>query len=172
MMKQRTPFSRKENHSANVRHKDKTVNLTLWDTAGQEDVIQDYDKLRPLSYPDTNVFVIAFSVVSRTSLENAQGKWYPEISLHSPNTPFVLVGTKIDLRDDMKEVEKLKREGTEPITRKEGEEMAKKMKAYDFCECSAKNKTGLKEVFATVIEAYINPKKTKEGGSRSSCQLI
>nr|CAG4719236.1 unnamed protein product [Naegleria fowleri] len=143
-----------ENHSANVRHKDKTVNLTLWDTAGQE------------------VFVIAFSVVSRTSFENALSKWYPEISFHSPNTPFVLVGTKIDLRDDMKEIEKLKREGTEPITRKEGEEMAKKMKAYDFCECSAKNKTGLKEVFATVIEAYINPKKNKEGGSRSSCQLI
>lgn len=59
----------------------------------------------------------------------------------------------------MKEIEKLKREGTEPITRKEGEELAKKINAFEFCECSARNKSGLKEVFTTVIEAHVNPKK-------------
>jgi len=124
-----------------------------------------------LSYPDTNVgfhtililppkvFIIAFSVVSRTSFENVVSKWYPEVSLHVPNAPIVLVGTKIDLRDDMKEIEKLKKEGTEPITRKEGEELAAKIGAYSFGECSAKNKTGLKDVFSVVIEAHINPKK-------------
>ena len=49
-------------------------NLGFWDTAGQE----DYDKLRPLSYPQTDVFLTCFSVINRTSFENISKKWEPE----------------------------------------------------------------------------------------------
>lgn len=52
------------------------VELALWDTAGQE----DYDRLRPLSYPDTNVILMCFSVDSPDSLENIPEKWTPEVS--------------------------------------------------------------------------------------------
>jgi small GTP-binding protein len=48
----------------------KPINLGLWDTAGQE----DYDRLRPLSYPQTDVFLICFSLVSPPSLENVKNK--------------------------------------------------------------------------------------------------
>jgi GTPase SAR1 family protein len=102
----------------------KTISLGLWDTAGQE----DYDRLRPLSYPQTDVFLICFSLVSPPSFENVKTKvrpwlslpndltgishrpfqWYPEISHHAPQTSVVLVGTKLDLREDPGTVEKLR----------------------------------------------------------------
>lgn len=64
------------------------VSLGLWDTAGQE----DYDRLRPLSYPQTDVFLICFSVASPSSFENVTSKWYPEIKHHCPDAPIILVG--------------------------------------------------------------------------------
>lgn len=51
------------------------VSLNLWDTAGQE----EYDRLRTLSYPQTNVFIICFSISSPASYENVKHKWHPEV---------------------------------------------------------------------------------------------
>ncbi|KAG7099312.1 Ras- C3 botulinum toxin substrate 3 [Marasmius oreades] len=93
-----------DNYSANVMVDGKTISLGLWDTAGQE----DYDRLRPLSYPQTDVFLICFSLVSPPSYENVRTKWYPEISHHAPQTSIVLVGTKLDLREDPATIEKLR----------------------------------------------------------------
>jgi small GTP-binding protein len=84
-----------DNYSANVMVEDQQINLQLWDTAGQE----DYKKLRPLSYPQTDVFVICFSLVAPTSLENVQNMWIPEVKEHCPTCPYILVGMKSDLRD-------------------------------------------------------------------------
>lgn len=50
----------------------KHVELALWDTAGQE----DYDRLRPLSYPDSHVILICFAIDSPDSLDNVQEKVY------------------------------------------------------------------------------------------------
>ena len=70
------------------------VELALWDTAGQE----DYDRLRPLSYPDTDVILICFSIDSADSFRNITDKWIPEVNHFCPHAPIILVGNKMDLR--------------------------------------------------------------------------
>ncbi|OXB77489.1 UNVERIFIED_CONTAM: hypothetical protein H355_015781 [Colinus virginianus] len=116
------PF-RFDNYSANVMVDSKPVNLGLWDTAGQE----DYDRLRPLSYPQTDVFLICFSLVSPASYENVRAKWFPEVRHHCPSTPIILVGTKLDLRDDKDTIEKLKEKKLSPITYPQGLALAKEI---------------------------------------------
>ena len=73
------------------------VSLGLWDTAGQE----DYDRLRPLSYPQTDVFLICFSVVSPSSFENVTSKWCPEIKHHCADAPILLVGMLLIILDQL-----------------------------------------------------------------------
>ncbi|CDY59407.1 BnaC01g42410D [Brassica napus] len=85
-----------DNFSANVVVNGATVNLGLWDTAGQE----DYNRLRPLSYRGADVFILAFSLISKASYENVSKKWIPELKHYAPGVPIILVGSKLDLRDD------------------------------------------------------------------------
>lgn len=63
-------------------------------------------RLRPLSYPQTDVFLVCFALNNPASFENVRAKWYPEVSHHCPNTPIILVGTKADLREDRDTVER------------------------------------------------------------------
>ncbi|KAL5986052.1 Rho GTPase protein rac1, partial [Asimina triloba] len=80
-----------DNFSANVVVDGSTVNLGLWDTAGQE----DYNRLRPLSYRGADVFLLAFSLISKASYENVAKKWIPELRHYAPGVPIILVGTKL-----------------------------------------------------------------------------
>jgi Ras-related C3 botulinum toxin substrate 1 len=143
-----------DNYSANVMVEDQQINLQLWDTAGQE----DYRKLRPLSYPQTDVFVICFSLVSPASLENVQNMWMPEVKEHCPGTPYILVGMKSDLRDHFgKHADEYSRKGWEPISTSKGEEMKKAINARSYIECSARTQYHLKEVFETAVKAVLHP---------------
>jgi len=153
-----------DNYSANVMVDNKPINLGLWDTAGQE----DYDRLRPLSYPQTDVFLVGFSVISPASFENVRAKWVPEIQQHCPNVPMILVGTKLDMREDKETLDRLAEKKLSPISTEQGNQMARDIKAIKFMECSALTQKGLKDVFDEAIRAVIAPKtntakKTKKG---------
>ena len=146
------------------------INLGLWDTAGQE----DYDRLRPLSYPNTDVFLIAFSVISPDSYDNVQNKWYKELCDQPPSTvdietvPVILVGTKMDLRDDTSIISSLEAKSLKPKTFEEGEAMARNIKAKKYLECSAKTQKGVKNVFDEAIRAKLEGEEEAAGASGAS----
>ncbi|KAK8742376.1 hypothetical protein OTU49_001835 [Cherax quadricarinatus] len=149
-----------ENYVADIEVDGKQVELALWDTAGQE----DYDRLRPLSYPDTDVILMCFSIDSPDSLENIPEKWTPEVKHFCPNVPIILVGNKKDLRNDATTIKELQKMKQEPVKPEEGRNMAEKINAFAYLECSAKTKEGVREVFETATKAALSvriKKKTK-----------
>ncbi|MCO5597324.1 hypothetical protein L7F22_051400 [Adiantum nelumboides] len=162
-----------DNYSANVMVDGKPVSLGLWDTAGQE----DYDRLRPLSYPQTDVFLICFSLVSPPSFENVRTKVRASrckgrettgrrLTIHvlqppCSNIPMILVGTKLDLRDDAATIEKLKERRMQAISYAQGNQMARDIGATRYMECSALSQVGLKGVFDEAIRSVLKSKKRK-----------
>ncbi|EPZ32312.1 Small GTPase superfamily domain-containing protein [Rozella allomycis CSF55] len=142
-------------------------------TLGQE----DYDRLRPLSYPQTDVFLICFSVASPASFDNAREKWFPEIRHHCPGTPCLLVGTQVDLREDTATINALKNKKQKMISEEQGLALAKEIKAIKYVECSALTQKGLKNVFdEAIIGMYIfnfklaalNPPKVGKSSKNAS----
>lgn len=159
-----------DNYSATVMVDNKPINLGLWDTAGQG----DYDRLRPLSYPQTDVFLLCYSITSPASFENVKAKWHPEIQHHCPNVPFIVVGTKLDLREDKATIERLATKNLAPITPQQGIQLAKEIQAAKSTECSALTQVGLKAVFDDVIRLVtvgLNYKPRRNQPS-SSCFLL
>ncbi|CCF56928.1 hypothetical protein KAFR_0B06320 [Kazachstania africana CBS 2517] len=150
-----------DNYAVTVMIGDEPYTLGLFDTAGQE----DYDRLRPLSYPSTDVFLVCFSVISPPSFENVKEKWFPEVHHHCPGVPCLVVGTQIDLRDDKVIIEKLQRQRLRPISPEQGERLARELRAVKYVECSALTQRGLKNVFDEAIVAALEPpviKKSKK----------
>uniref|UniRef100_G1SET3 Ras homolog family member Q n=1 Tax=Oryctolagus cuniculus TaxID=9986 RepID=G1SET3_RABIT len=138
--------------------------------------MEDYDRLRPLSYPMTDVFLICFSVVNPASFQNVKEEWVPELKEYAPNVPFLLIGTQIDLRDDPKTLARLNDMKEKPICVEQGQKLAKEIGACCYVECSALTQKGLKTVFDEAIIAILTPKKhtvKKRIGSRCiNCCLI
>eukprot|EP00600_Ochromonadales_sp_CCMP1393_P003467 CAMPEP_0174989870 /NCGR_PEP_ID=MMETSP0004_2-20121128/20977_1 /TAXON_ID=420556 /ORGANISM="Ochromonas sp., Strain CCMP1393" /LENGTH=167 /DNA_ID=CAMNT_0016243357 /DNA_START=218 /DNA_END=721 /DNA_ORIENTATION=+ len=148
-----------DNYSTNVMVDGKQIGVGLWDTAGQE----DYDRLRPLSYPGTDVFLVCFSVDTMTSFDNVRSKWFKEINYHAPGVPFILVGTKMDTRNESKP--------SDFVSRVAGEQLKEELKAYKYLECSARTQEGLKQVFDEAIRCVlINKSSTKK--KKSKCMIL
>merc|ERR1712137_702849 len=151
-----------ENYVADIEVDGKQVELALWDTAGQE----DYDRLRHLSYPDTHVILMCFSIDSPDSLENIPEKWVPEVKHFCPNVPIILVGNKKDLRTDQNTIRELARNRQAPVRYEEGQQMANKIGAIRYIECSALTKDGVRKVFEEATRAALKRKKDKKSSNK------
>jgi len=143
-----------DNYTADVLVDGQPVSLALWDTAGQE----DYDRLRPLSYPMTDVFLLCFAVTMPVSFQNVKNKWLPELKHHEPNTPIVLCGLKSDLRHCKRTAREMRKRGEVSVRRADGQALAKDLGLEGYMECSALTQEGLKEVFDEVIRIGLRPK--------------
>ncbi|CAL6006742.1 Rac/Rho-like_protein [Hexamita inflata] len=142
-----------DNYNSKVIFQNVPTEICIWDTAGGE----DYDRLRPLSYPQTDVFVLCYSISSKNSFTNIVQKWIPEIQYHMPGVPFILVGTKGDLRDTP----------LQQVTFEEAELVAKNHGAFSHIVCSALNQFNVKLAVNTAIQAALQYQQEFE--TRKQC---
>ncbi|KAL9651612.1 hypothetical protein ABK040_001557 [Willaertia magna] len=159
-----------DNYTACAKYKDNIISLGLWDTAGQE----EYDRVRPIAYTDTDVFIVAFSIVSPISFANCKIKWIPEVKHYSEDTPIVLVRTKKDLVYNSEVLSELHLHGKSFVTEEEAMELVEEEGCYCYVECSSMTMFGIKEVFQNVVIAAIDKKERVESKQqkRKHCQLL
>jgi Ras family protein A len=139
--------------------------LALFDTAGEE----DFDRLRPLSYSDTNVVLICFCVNHPASALNVIDKWIPEIRHFCGHCPVILVACKTDLRSDPQVIKKLKEQGEKPVATELGKHIASQIKVDAYMECSAKTCEGVQEIFDHAARLSLNKRFLRS--KRSKCAL-
>jgi small GTP-binding protein len=166
-----------DNKTQIIDYENQKITLNLYDTCGG-----DYNEtFRPLSYPGTNVFILCFSVINHEGLNVLKNTFIPEIKHHcGEDVRYIIVGTKIDLRQDENIIKKLNSNNLSPITYEEGLKFSKEHKALgiiiiinflDYCECSSLIGLGIDEVFLKACEysfKSINRKKKKNTSIFSS----
>ncbi|XP_006865457.1 PREDICTED: rho-related GTP-binding protein RhoF [Chrysochloris asiatica] len=157
-----------EKYTASVTVGSKEVTLNLYDTAGQE----DYDRLRPLSYQNTQLVLICYDVMNPTSYENVIIKWFPEVTHFCPGTPMVLIGCKTDLRKDKEQLRKLRAVQLEPITYMQGQSACEQIRAVLYLECSAKFRENVEVVFREAAKVALSALKKTERQKRRFCLLL
>ncbi|KUI73368.1 GTP-binding protein RHO3 [Cytospora mali] len=147
------------------------IELSLWDTAGQE----EFDRLRSLSYDDTDLIMLCYSVDSKDSLENVESKWVGEIADNCPGVKLVLVALKCDLREaSADDDETAGGAGSAPADGADGQkekpmigydqglEVARRINALRYLECSAMRNRGVNEAFTEAARVALSVKKDKE----------
>ncbi|EIW79172.1 hypothetical protein CONPUDRAFT_138335 [Coniophora puteana RWD-64-598 SS2] len=176
-----------ENYVHDLYVDEQLVELSLWDTAGQE----EFDRLRSLSYAETHVVMICFSIDNPVSLENVETKWIDEILEFCPGvkvisarcfytcvthtyisnliTKLVLVALKCDLRDDRNVRERLSRYGMHAVQYEEGLAVARRIRASRYLECSSKHNRGVTEVFYEAARVSLS---TRAKGSGDGCIVV
>nr|XP_018265228.1 rho family protein [Kwoniella dejecticola CBS 10117]OBR87386.1 rho family protein [Kwoniella dejecticola CBS 10117] len=163
MSQQRLGSAVFENYVEMMQVDDQMVELSLWDTAGQE----DFDRLRSLSYADTHIVMVCFSVDSPVSLDNTESKWIHEVNEFCPGVKIILVALKCDLREDPVIKEKLAKRSLHPVTYDEGLSVARAIRASRYLECSAKHNRGVQEAVYEAARVAIGSRPKGGGGGTS-----
>jgi len=127
---------------------------------------------RPLSYPDTDVLLVCFSVANADSLTNVVDKWLPEVSHFCPGVPVVLVGTKKDLRTEPDAAAASRCASAEtPVSTEQGQRVAALSRVHAYVECSARTREGVEKVFETAALAALRGHRPRSAW-RSKCRIL
>ena len=142
------------------------VQLSIWDTAGHDDL----GRLRPIAFANTDCFLICFSLMDKNSLQRAVTKWIAEVKSTAKSCPCVLVGTKLDLREER---EKQARESNgnqaaidrimaDCVSTEQAQKEARDARFQGYVECSAKERKGLNNVFHTAFKVVFQLRQLTE----------
>ncbi|KAJ5076566.1 rhou isoform b [Anaeramoeba ignava] len=128
-----------ESFTKNFKIENKEFQIQSCDTANYD----DFDPFRDLCISDSVLIAICFAIDnSYHSFQDAENDWNYEAKKHAPkNSKIILIGTKMDLRN------KLKEENKKFVTKEEGIELAKKINAIKYFECSSFNQKGIETIF-------------------------
>ncbi|KAL4862484.1 beta-lactamase/transpeptidase-like protein [Aspergillus spectabilis] len=122
-----------------------THTLHLWDTTYEP----GYTRLSPIWYPNTDIFLVCFSINSPDSFDRVEERWVPEVQYLCPGTSCLIVGTKRDLREDQTIIDELRRQRMRPVQYKEAVKLARSL-GYSYVECSARTHDGVDDNLSTV----------------------
>ncbi|XP_029016352.1 cell division control protein 42 homolog isoform X2 [Betta splendens] len=129
----------------------KPVRLQLCDMAGQDEL----ERIRPLCYKNADVVLLCYSVVRPCSFRSLLSRWLPEVRQHCAAAPLLLVGTQLDLREDVQVLIHLAQNQERPVSTEEGRRLAQELGAVGFAECSALTQKNLKDAFDSAILASV-----------------
>ena len=115
----------------------------------------ELEHIRPLCYKNADVFLLCYSVVRPCSFRNLINRWVPEIRQHCPGAPLILVGTQVDLREDVQVLIHLAQNQERPVGTEEGQQLTQELGAVSFAEYSALTQKNLKDTFDSAILASI-----------------
>jgi Rho family, other len=121
---------------------------------------------------DTDLIMLCYSVDSKDSLENVESKWVGEIADNCPGVKLVLVALKCDLREatdeddanqaDASATDAGPREKKPTINYEQGLEVARRINALRYLECSAMRNRGVNEAFTEAARVALSVKKERE----------
>ena len=142
-----------DNYSANVILDGSSLQLGLWSTAYQE----DYNKLRPLSYPGTDAFVLIFNIHDRGTYDRVKINSFEEISHHCPGTPFILVGIDDCINQEERDIKRgeLEAMNLSPVSPEEMILLADEIGAFSVHYTHLPTFSGVKEVFDAAMRAAL-----------------
>lgn len=143
--------------------------LDIFEVSGD---LYDFNEIRYFNYMRSDIVLLVFSVVRPSSFENISLRWEPELRRYRrKSSPILLVGTQADLRDDPDVIQNLTMHGKSCVTTEEAQRLARRIKAVKYIECSAKNMTGIHEVFDEIVHLArsVHKKHGKDGCIISWC---
>ncbi|EMS16396.1 Ras family protein [Entamoeba histolytica HM-3:IMSS] len=143
--------------------------IGVFSTEGSE----EYERLRPLPYPCTDVFIVLFSITDPDSYNHVEELWKPELQLYCSDVPIILVGSCAEVRKTPEKINSLAEQGITLISQEQGEAMAKRIGAVEYIEWNDSGKEDVDFIFEEAIRACLKKSKENSKGNKKDkgCNL-